>query len=143
MSDLKDTVWMTPEVLNQLTRELQELNTSRSNRMAEGERIDARIREIERLLRQAEVESKPDDGLVEPGMEVTARFDTDGTSHTFLIGKRQLLTGDPSITVDVYSPASPLGSAIIGKYQGEKVSYLAPNGSMVGVEILTVKPFDR
>lgn len=134
---------MTPEVLNQLTRELQELNTSRANSLAEGARTDARIREIERLLRRAEIESKPDDGLVEPGMEVTVRFDTDGTSHTFLIGTRELLTGDPSITVDVYSPASPLGSAIAGKYQGERVSYLAPNGSTVGVKIMTVKPFDR
>lgn len=141
MSDVKDAVWMTPEAQERLTRELHELNVARSHSATEGARLDARIREVETLLRQAEVGSKPDDGLVEPGMEVTVRFDTDGASHTFLIGTRQLLADDPSITVDVYSPSSPLGEAIIGAYPGQKASYLAPNGATVGVEILAAKPF--
>ncbi|WP_223692273.1 GreA/GreB family elongation factor [Leifsonia poae] len=141
MSDLNRVVWMTLDVRRQLTRELEELNASHANSLAETARMDGRIREIEILLRQAEVGTKPDDGLVEPGMEVTVRFDTDGTSHTFLIGTRELLTRDPSITIDVFSPESPLGAAIIGRYPGQRASYLAPSGSTVGVEVVAAKPF--
>lgn len=143
MSDVQSRVWMTPEVVERLTKELQDLNTSRTHRLAEGATVDARIREIERLLRDAEVDSKPDDGLVEPGMRVTVRFDSDGSTDTFLIAARELLTSDPSITIDVYSPASPLGAAIVGKYIGETTSYLLPNGTSATVEILAAIPFAR
>lgn len=143
MSDVQSRVWMTPEVVERLTKELQDLNTSRTLRLAEGATVDARIREIERLLRDAEVGSKPDDGLVEPGMRVTVRFDSDGSTDTFLIASRELLASDPSITIDVYSPASPLGAAIVGKYIGETTSYLLPSGTSVTVEILAATPFAR
>jgi transcription elongation factor GreA len=38
--------------------------------------------------------------------------------------------------IDVYSPKSPLGSAIMGKKVGEKATYSLPNGRASTVEIL-------
>ncbi|MEO6309385.1 MAG: GreA/GreB family elongation factor [Leifsonia sp.] len=143
MSNVHETVWMTPEVLDQLRRELEEQKAARTSGLLAGERTDSRIREIERLLRGAEVGAKPDDGLVEPGMKVTVRFQTDGTSQTFLIGARELLASDPSISLDVYSPSSPLGAAIVGKFPGDEASYTAPNGTVVGVQIVSAEPFAR
>ncbi|GAB3122046.1 GreA/GreB family elongation factor [Glaciibacter psychrotolerans] len=143
MSNIHETVWMTPEVLGRLRQELDELTAARSSGLVAGDRTDSRIREIEQLLRGAEVGSKPDDGLVEPGMKVTVRFQADGTSQTFLIGARELLASDPSISLDVYSPSSPLGAAIVGKFPGDEAAYTAPNGSVVGVQIVSSEPFAR
>ena len=38
--------------------------------------------------------------------------------------------------IDVFSPQSPLGAAIVGAKKGQKVSYAAPNGSTINVTIL-------
>ena len=43
--------------------------------------------------------------------------------------------------VEVFSPQSPLGSAIIGKRIGETASYSAPNGKPIDVTILEVEPY--
>jgi transcription elongation factor GreA len=41
----------------------------------------------------------------------------------------------------VYSPQSPLGSAILGKKPGESATFTAPNGKQRSVEIVAAKPF--
>ena len=70
---------------------------------------EARIRQLEQLLRNAKVgEAPPDDDIVEPGMVVTV--DLGGEELTFLLGSREV--SDPSL--DVYSERSPLGAAING-----------------------------
>jgi len=48
---------------------------------------------------------------------------------------------DSSVDLDVYSPTSPLGAAIVGKTAGDTVSYEAPNGKQITVEIVEAKPF--
>ena len=42
---------------------------------------------------------------------------------------------------NVYSPQSPLGAAILGKKQGDDVSYVAPNGRSITVTVVKVEPF--
>ena len=105
-------------------------------------KIEARIRQLEALLLKAHVgETKPDDGVVEPGMVVTVRFVSDGSEETFLLGSRELLALDDSHSLDVYSPSSPMGQAINLKSRGDRVEYAAPNGSMIAIDIVDSNPF--
>ncbi|HEU4850088.1 MAG TPA: GreA/GreB family elongation factor, partial [Terrimesophilobacter sp.] len=43
--------------------------------------------------------------------------------------------------LDVYSEQSPLGLAIIGRKEGDSVTYTAPNGKEITVELLKVKTY--
>ncbi len=101
---------------------------------------EARIRQLEEMLRKAEVGETPaNDGVVEPGMVVTYKFvgDDDDEAETFLLGAREI---EPD-GLKVYSPQSPLGSAINGKSKGDTVSYDAPNGNTLEVVILDAVPY--
>ncbi len=98
---------------------------------------EARIRQLEQLLRDAVVgEAPPDDGVVEPGMVVTATVA--GDRMTFLVGSREVAEGTD---LDVYSEKSPLGSAIIGCSAGDTTSYTTPSGATIEVTIHEAKPF--
>jgi transcription elongation factor GreA len=74
---------------------------------------------------------------------VTIAFDGDESdTDTFLLGSRELLGLDNSVdSTNVYSPQSPLGSAILGKKTGDAVSYVAPNGRMINVTVVKVEAF--
>lgn len=98
---------------------------------------EARIRQLEELLRNVVVgEAPPDDGVVEPGMVVTATVA--GDRMTFLVGSREVAEGTG---MDVYSEKSPLGSAIVGRSAGETTSYTTPTGATIEVVIHDAKPF--
>lgn len=132
-----ESVWMTPAALERLEAELAEL--SRPGR-ALTDTEQARATELRAMVRNAEVGLKPDDGLVEPGMRITVRFDDDAQPTSFLLGSRELADLDDSLDLDVYSPTSPLGSAITGRYVGDAVTYQAPNRA-VQVTVLEAVPF--
>jgi len=100
-------------------------------------KTEARIRQLQDLLRNAQVGEAPaDDGIVEPGMLVEANIA--GQKESFLLGSREV-AGDTDM--DVYSEKSPLGGAIHGLKVGDKTSYTAPNGKEIQVEILSATPF--
>lgn len=66
-------------------------------------KIEARIRQLTALLRDAHVgESPADDGIVEPGMIVVAKIA--GDEESFLLGSREI-AGDSDL--DVFSEKSP------------------------------------
>jgi transcription elongation factor GreA len=99
---------------------------------------EARIRQLTQILGNARVGEPPrTDGLVGPGMTVTVRFEGDDEEVTFLLASREEV-GSP---IDVYSPKSPLGSAINGKKVGETASYSLPNGRATSVEIIDAVPY--
>ncbi len=101
---------------------------------------EARIRQLQELMRDAQVGVSPaDDGVVEPGMVVTIAYDGDDDDReTFLVGSREEgAHGD----LQVYSPQSPLGRAIMGASTGENREYELPNGSIQKVLIVEAKPF--
>ena len=101
-------------------------------------KMEARIRQLEDMLRRAEVGETPaNDGIVEPGMVVTYKFVGDSETDRFLLGAREIDDDD----LEVFSPQSPLGSAILGASKGDTVSYTAPNGRDITVEITDAKPF--
>ncbi len=132
---LNDTIWLTRAAHDRLQEELVQLTRN----PAPSPEADARIRELHALLRRAEVGDKPDDGLVEPGMTVTVRFDGDKKSTKFLLGQRAI--ADPEVEIDIYPPTSPLGAAITGKHPGDTFSYEAPSGARVGGKIVAASPF--
>jgi len=100
--------------------------------------MEARIVTLQHILSSARVGGPPrTDGVVGPGMTVTVRFVKDEDEVTFLLASREE-SGSP---IDVYSPRSPLGSAIMGKKVGEKATYSLPNGRAATVEILDAVPY--
>jgi len=104
-------------------------------------KLDGRIQQLEDMLKRAQVgETPPDDGVVEPGMVVTYRFVGDDDQEKFLLGAREMKGDDDEL--EVYSPQSPLGAAIHGKQRGETVTYVAPNGKTLEVEIVDAVPYD-
>ena len=163
--DEDSVVWLTQDGYDQLKSELEELKgpgrseiTQRiSDARDEGDlkenggyhaakdeqgKMEARIRQLEDMLRRARVGETPKSGgVVGPGMKVSIKFAGDDDVETFLLGSRELLALDSSVDIDVYSPQSPLGSAILGKKKGEKATYEAPNGKPVTVEIVAAVPF--
>jgi transcription elongation factor GreA len=98
---------------------------------------EARIRQLEELLRVAVVGEAPaDDGVVEPGMVVVATVA--GDRMRFLVGSREVAEGTD---LDVYSEQSPLGAAIIGRSAGDTTSYTTPSGKTIEVTVHEAKPF--
>jgi transcription elongation factor GreA len=99
---------------------------------------EARIRQLSHILETARVGEPPrTEGVVGPGMTVTVRFEGDDEEVTFLLASREE-SGSP---IDVYSPKSPLGSAINGKKVGETATYTLPNGRSSTVEIIDAVPY--
>ena len=101
---------------------------------------EARIRHLQEMLRSAQVGVSPaDDGVVEPGMVVTIAYDgDDDDQETFLLGSREEGVHG---SLQVYSPQSPLGQAILGASRGESREYILPNGRVQKVSVLEAKPF--
>ena len=158
-----DVVWLTQEAYDNLEAELNELRTvgreEVSARIAaareEGDlsenggyhaareeqgQMEGRIRQLEDLLRRAQV-GEPEGGKDEvgPGKLITVAYggDEDDTD-TFLLGSREVLGTDDSVEYTVFSPQSPMGSAILGAKVGDEVSYEAPNGKELTVKIVKV-----
>jgi transcription elongation factor GreA len=101
---------------------------------------EARIRHLQEILRSAQVGVSPaDNGVVEPGMVVTIAYDGDDDDReTFLLGSREEGVHG---SMQVYSPQSPLGQAILGASRGESREYILPNGRVQKVAVLEAKPF--
>jgi transcription elongation factor GreA len=100
--------------------------------------MEARIITLQHILENARVGSPPrTEGVVGPGMTVTVRFVKDDDEMTFLLASREE-SGSP---IEVYSPRSPLGAAIMGKKVGEKATYSLPNGHTTTVEIVVAVPY--
>jgi len=154
--------WLTQEAYERLKAELDHLSgparTEISHRIgaarAEGDlkenggyhaakeeqgKMEARIRQLTSLLRDAKVGEPPvaEAGVAGPGMVVTVRY-ADGDEETFLIGSREEAA---HADVTVYSAQSPLGRALTGKHAGDSVTYTAPTGNDITVELIDAKPY--
>ena len=153
--------WLTQEAYDRLKAEHDELVANRpamsaeiNERREEGDlkenggyhaakeeqgKQEARIRQLEDLLRSAKVGEAPtEDGVAGPGMLVTVRFDDDDETEKFLIGSREeAMAGD----LEVYSSASPLGKALTGARVGERREYQTPTGKTMHVSLVEATPF--
>ncbi|HTM84215.1 MAG TPA: GreA/GreB family elongation factor [Mycobacterium sp.] len=138
------TVWMTRSAHNRLQAELAELlETHDEDESVALDHLQARrtrIAQIRDLLSHAIVgEDPPDDGIAEPGMVLTVRFDDTKETETFLLGVRDVDPGD----MEVYSPQSPLGTALAGARPGEQRTYRVPSGASVSVTLLGAVPYSQ
>ena len=162
-SSQTDQVWLTQEAHDKLQAELENLrgpvreeivariaaareegdlreNGGYHAAREEQGKAEARIRQLEDMLRRARVGETPaDDGVVEPGMVVTIRWAGDSDTEEFLLGAREM--ADESAGLQVYSPQSPMGSALLGSKVGDEVDYTAPNGKVLKVEIVGAVPY--
>ena len=97
-----------------------------------------RVQHIHDLLMNAVVgEDPPDDGIAEPGMVLTVRYDETGETETFLLGVPGAEAGD----IEVYSMQSPLGTAIAGARAGERHTYPVPSGATMPVTLIEAVPY--
>jgi transcription elongation factor GreA len=161
MSETTQT-WLTQDAYDRLSAELEHLSgparaeiTQRiAAARAEGDlkenggyhaakdeqgKMEARIRQLNQLLREAKVGTPPtaDAGVAGPGMVVTVSYVGDDEQETFLIGSRE----EAAVTdVTVYSAQSPLGQALTGAKPGDTVTYAAPNGREISLELVEVRP---
>jgi transcription elongation factor GreA len=155
----QQTTWLTQEAYDRLTAELEEARGPRRADIVakieaareEGDlkenggyhaakdeqgKLEARIRQLVQLLRDAKVGEAPaDDGIAGPGMVVEVRY-ADGDTERFLIGSRE-----DKAAVPVYSANSPLGLALTGASAGDQVSYTLPDGGSMTVELVSAAPY--
>lgn len=155
------TTWLTQESYDRLTAELAELEGPARIEIAkkieaareEGDlkenggyhaakdeqgKIEARIRQLTQMLRNAVVGEPPaNDGTVAPGTLVTAVIA--GDESTFLLGNREIAADAEDL--DVYPESSPIGQAIMGLKAGDSTTYTAPSGRDISVKITKVAVF--
>ncbi len=99
-------------------------------------RNEARIRELKHLLEHARV-GRPEDtveGAVSHGSTVTIEF-PGGDRETMLVASRE---EKAHTDLEICSPDSPLGRALLGQHAGAEASYDLPNGRTMKVKIVEV-----
>lgn len=160
MAETPEATWLTQEAYDRLASELEYLLTVARQDIAkkiqeareEGDlkenggyhaakeeqgKIEARAARLENILANAVVgEAKESHGIVEQGTVV--RLTMNGSELEFLLGSAEIAEGSD---IEVYSPDSPIGTAIMGAKVGDKVTFYAPNGKEREIEILEVKNF--
>lgn len=156
-------VWLTQESYDRLKAELDQLIANRpiiaaeiNDRREEGDlrenggyhaareqqgQEEARIRQLQELLNTAKVGEAPkQSGVALPGSVVKVFYDGDESdTETFLIATRQEIINDGKL--EVYSPNSPLGAALLNAKVGENRTYTVPNGSTVKVTLVSAEPY--
>jgi transcription elongation factor GreA len=156
MSESNDAAWLTQEAYDRLANELEQLLTVARSDIAkriqeareEGDlkenggyhaakeeqgKIESRINRLEEILATAQVGEAPKaHGVVQQGLIISVELN--GSDKKFLLGSAEISDED----IEVYSPDSPIGSAIMGKKIGEQLDVHLPNGKTIQVKILDV-----
>jgi len=98
--------------------------------------MEGRIRQLEHVIETAEIIEGGDEGIVSAGSIVTIVYegDDDSMAERYLVGHLEEQAGD----LDVISPQSPLGAALIGASADTWVEYEAPTGTL-RVKVLKVE----
>ncbi|WP_214403241.1 transcription elongation factor GreA [Pseudonocardia lacus] len=153
--------WLTQEAYGRLKGELDELIANRpviaaeiNARREEGDlkenggyhaareeqgQQEARIRQLQELLRTAQVGTAPTSSdVAQPGMVLELRYDGDDDTETVLLGSRE---EGSRADLEVVSPNSPLGAALLGAHIGDTREYPLPNGGQMKVTLVSAKPF--
>jgi transcription elongation factor GreA len=97
-------------------------------------KMEARIRQIESMLENAQIVDTAEGDVVAHGSVVDIRYEGDDSVERYLVGSIEERHDD----LDVISPSSPLGEALLGAAPGDTVSFTAPHGSELRVEVVEV-----
>jgi transcription elongation factor GreA len=153
--------WLTQEAYDRLKGELDQLIANRpviaaeiNARREEGDlkenggyhaareeqgQQEARIRQLQELLRTAHVGTAPTSSdVAQPGMVLKLRYDGDDDTETVLLGSRE---EGSRADLEVVSPNSPLGAALLGAHVGDTREYALPNGGSMKVSLVGAEPF--
>ena len=120
----------------QAARELGDLSENGDYHAAKDEqgKMEARIRHLETILEDAVIVEDVSTDVVAAGSIVDIRYDGDDDIERFLVGSIE----ERHEGVDVISPTSPLGQALIGASCGDRVDYEAPGGQLT-VEVVAIE----
>ena len=149
--------YLTQEKYNELQAELHDLKTVKRKEVAEhleyarslGDlsenaeyhearddqaKTEARILQLETILKNAEIVKHVSGDTVEVGSKVTVQKEGDSVKSEFiLVGSEEA-----NITLGKISHHSPLGAALFGKKKGESFEFQSPRGT-VKYKIVDVK----
>ncbi len=116
-------------------RELGDLKENGDYHAAKEEqgRMDGRMKQILAVLEDAEIVESVDTTVVTTGTVVEIRYDGDASTEKYLLGSIE----ERREGIDVASPTSPFGAALIGHAAGDTVEYQAPGGKL-RVEIVSI-----
>ncbi len=155
-------IWLTQDAFDRLQAELEErkgsIREEIKNRIAaareEGDlkenggyhaareeqgKNEARVKQLAAMLEVAQIGAPQlEEGIVSQGMVVTVNFPDLDDTETFLLGSREEAA---HATIDVYSPTSPLGAAVLGKEVGTEVNYETPSGKTLRIIIIEAVPY--
>ena len=159
---MTEVTWLTQEAHDRLTAELADREGPRRTEITkrieaareEGDlkenggyhaareeqgKNEARVRQLKHLLEHAQI-GVPDAAAdeVSHGKVITVRLVNFDEEETFLLGSREEAA---HASIDVYSPTSPLGAAVLGRKVGDTTSYKLANGKEMQVEILKVADY--
>lgn len=144
--------WLSQEAYDRLRSELDELKTEGRARMSaeieearahgdlrenaeyhaakdEQGKMEARIRQLEQLLREARIGRPATTDEVRPGLVVT--LDIQGDVETYLVGSRE----DEHDEHEILSAESPMGQSLLGATVGQTVSFHTPTGVEIEVTV--------
>jgi transcription elongation factor GreA len=144
--------WLSQEAYDRLRSELENLKTEGRERISaeieearahgdlrenaeyhaakdEQGQMEARIRQLEELLREAKIGEPDDTDAVRPGLKVV--LEVDGDEETYLLGSRE----DQHDELEILSSESPMGQAILGAAVGDTVSFETPTGATIEVTV--------
>jgi transcription elongation factor GreA len=148
--------WLSQEAYDRLTAELEHLTTEgrehASNEIEiarqhgdlkenaeyhsakeEQGKMEARIRQLQTLLRDARIGKPEGTDSVQPGLVVV--LEIDGDEETYLLGSRE----DEHDEFDILSASSPMGTAIAGAKVGDRVSFDTPTGVTIDVVVVDIR----
>jgi len=153
--------WLTQDAFDRLKSELDDLIANRpviaaeiNARREEGDlkenggyhaareeqgQQEARIRQLQELLRTAQVGTSPTSAdSAAPGTVLTLKYEDDADTEKMLLGSREEgVRGG----LEVVSPSSPLGAALIGAHVGDTREYQLPDGGSMKVALVSAEPF--
>ena len=95
---------------------------------------EARIRQLEQMLRDVVIVEGSDAETVSPGTIVTILIE--GDEEKYLIGSIE----ERNDTYEVLSTSSALGQELIGKRKNEEAAYVTPRGKALTVKVVDIKP---
>ncbi len=148
--------WLSEDAYERLRAELETLKTEGRERMSadieearshgdlrenaeyhaakdEQGKMEARIRQLEELLRDAHIGEPPSDDAVRPGLKVV--LDVEGDEETYFVGSRE----DHYDGLEILSADSPMGQAVLGSTVGDTVSFTTPTDVTIKVTVRSIE----
>jgi transcription elongation factor GreA len=117
-------------------RELGDLSENGDYHAAKEEqgKMEGRIAHLSAILENHVIVEAGGTSEVRVGSVVTIRYEGDADTEQYLIGSIEERHDD----LEVMSPGSPLGSALLGTEVGQTVRYSTPSGAELAVEIVDI-----